>query len=162
MKKVISISPHCMIQRNFHWSSLAGVLWTSHLVFHSRAEDGSTWCTTITGINLDINLGSCKPSEKVYVAQVQRNNRLTQLHDKTHWTCFIFQIYWSLINFTDRPVVFGTNIIIGFIIPEIPRVQTDDLEGPVQNMPSVNMLSEILFLIIEIETLSCFMCWYIF
>ena len=52
-------------------------------------------------------------------------------------------------------MVFGTNIIIGFIIPEIPRVQTDDLEKPVQNMPSVNMLSEILFLIIEIETLSC-------
>ena len=35
---------------------------------------------------------------------------------------------------------------------EIPRVQTDDLEGSVL---TVHMLSENLFLIIEIETLSC-------
>ena len=34
----------------------------------------------------------------------------------------------------------------------MPRVQTDDLEGSVL---TVNMLSENLFLIIEIETLSC-------
>ena len=49
----------------------------------------------------------------------------------------------------------GQTLSSGSLFQKIPRVQTGDLEGPVQNMLTVNMFSEILFLIIEIETLSC-------